>query len=221
MSVAFPAFWAQFWGDLRFDSVEFRLGENLLTAQTGGGEILTARRGQRLWSGVATISANTHDQQDQIRARLNLMQRPGSSFILYDPWRKYPQSDPTGSAINAHGSTVQVSSVASDRREITIKHLPNGYVLTRGDHVSIAYGSSPTRYYLGQVVTGATTQAGSPTTCTVELAPDIPATVTENDVVSVDFPHLKAVYVPNSFSGGERNRVGANSFSFEWRQTLR
>lgn len=218
-SITFPIDLAGFWQGLRVSSIQFTLGEAISMAETAGGEILTARRGNRLWSGTAEVTPAKPNDQDQVMALIDLIRQSGASFMVYDHKRRFSQHDPDGSH---QGATIcTASSVAADRREITLEGLPIGYVLTRGDHVSIAYGASPVRYYLGRVVQGATFAATTPTTVTVELTPTIPPGVTPGDAVSLVRPSCKAVYVPGSLKALTRRPVIDTGFSFQWTQTLR
>lgn len=219
MATQFPIWYGDFWERLPLSSYSFWLNDNLLTAETGGGEILTARRGQRLWHGTAQITPVSTGQADDVGATLDLLREAGTSFMVYDPARRWSQHDPDGSI---QGSEVcSVFAVNANLREITLQGLSAGYTLTTGDHVSIAYGSGPVRYYLGKVAVGGTFQAGTPTTATIELVPRLPSTVTQNDTVTLRRPVCKAVYVPESFRGLTRQPRADESFTFRWRQTVR
>ncbi|MBY6160036.1 hypothetical protein KUV73_04090 [Mameliella alba] len=187
-------------------------------SETGGGEILTARTGPRLWSGVATITAARPGDQDRVLAYVDLIRQSGASFHLFDPRRSRPQSDPSGTLQGVAVCTVQ--SVAANAREITLQGLPEGFVLTPGDLVTIPHGT-PAVPYLGRVVIGDSFAAGIPTTATVELVPFLPNDVHVGQEVTLTQPYCKAVYVPNSFSGVDRKPSHDTGFSFGWRQTVR
>lgn len=212
--IAFPLTLADFWQQQRIASLEFRLGENMEIAETGGGEILSARTGPRLWGGKIAIPRGTDDQVDNAVALIDLLRQPGGSFLINDPRRSAPRHDPDGSIQN--GATVTIQSITS-AREMVLAGLPNGFELGRSDHLSIIYGSDPVRYYLARIVTGGTVS----TTVSVEVQPFIPAGVTTGLTVFLRDPVCKAVYIPNSFSGGERVRLRSKAVMFSWRQTLR
>lgn len=215
-ALTFPLGAATFWDGLEIAALSFRLGEAMSASETGGGEVLTARMGTRLWSGEARIPPA--QDQDQALALIDLIRQPGAPFMVYDRRRQYAQADPGGAIQGA--AVCRVASVAANAREITLTDLPAGYVLTLGDHLSIAYGSSPIRYFLARVVAGGTF-AGSPAQVAIEVVPEIPAGVAADDVVSLVKPICKAVYIPESFSGVSRSLVLDSGFSFKWRQTLR
>ena len=206
-----------FWDQFALKSVKMTLGENLLQSSTEKGEVLTARRGARLWRGVATVTLNTGDNQDQAVALVEQVQEAGVSFLINDPKRVAPQADPSGALQG--GATVRVAAVdENDLRNITLEGLPTGFVLTRGDMVSIAYGSNPVRYYLGRVRSHSVFSGIVPR-AVVRLGPHVPRGVAVGDVATVRGAVCRAKYVPGSYSGVVRLPVLDDGFSFEWVQT--
>lgn len=215
--ITFPLSLADFWSKKRFTSLDFTLGENMEVSETGGGEILLARTGPRLWGGHISYPIGTDDDVDDTVALIDLLRQPGGSFLVNDPRRIAPRFDLDGS-IQA-GADVTVQSVTS-ARELVLVGLPLNFQLQRGDHISIAYGSNPVRYFLARIVVGGvTTPANS--TISVEVQPFIPDGITAGQTVLLRDPFCKAVYVPNSFSGGMRMPVLSGAVTFSWRQTLR
>lgn len=218
MAYAFPLGLPVFWNGLKIRSLRFELGEALTHSETQGGEILPARTGARLWSGEAEILPADGGAQDAAVALVDLIRGAGASFLVADPRRTFAAADPDGTA---QGSAVcRVASRDAGGREVTFRGLPAGWTFTPGDHVTIAYGSSPIRYYLGRVVAAASF-AGSPAQCVAELVPPVPAGVVADDLVTLKAPFCKAVYVPASFSGFTRDLEQDGAFTFAWRQTLR
>lgn len=216
MAITFPIDLATFWDSLGIHMYSFRLGEAMSVSETGGGEVLTARMGTRLWMGEAFVPPNR--DHDQVLALIDLIRQSGAPFLIYDRRRKFTQADPGGAIQGA--AVCRVASVAGNAREMTLTDLPSGYVLTPGDHLSISYGSTPIRYFLARVVTGGTF-VGAPAQVTVEVVPGIPEAVAADDVVRLIQPICKAVYVPDSFSGLRRRSAFDEGFSFAWRQTVR
>lgn len=215
MALAFPLDLADFWQGFRAASVSFTLGEAVAMAETGEGQVLTARVGQRLWYGSVATPITAVGGQDAVVALVDLLRDAAASFLIHDPRRAFPAADPGGAILGA--SAVTVAAVASNRRDVTLQGAPGGYVLSRGDHVSVQYGSGPVRYYLGRVVTGGSFAPNG----TVELAPALPAGIGAGATVHLARPRLKAVMVPESFSGFARLPGHDDGFSFSWRQTLR
>ncbi|MBY6163966.1 hypothetical protein KUV73_23995 [Mameliella alba] len=220
MAFSFPLAIADFWDDLRISSQRFTLGENMETAETGGGEILAARTGPRLWQGEARIAADTSDLQDRAVAMIDLIRQPGRPFLVYDTNRAAPQTDRDGT--EQGGAVCIVLAVGADRREVAFGGLPVGFALTRGDLLSIQYGANPTRFYLGRVVTGGVFSGGTPNFLAgVEVVPSLPEAITGSEVVTLRAPVCKAVYVPDSYSPPPRFIGSDGGLSFKWRQTLR
>lgn len=220
MAIQYPIDVSVFWDGARISTQKFSLGENMEVSETGGGEILPSRTGPRLWQGDAQFAPDRADLQDQATALVDLIRQPGRPFLVYDTNRAAPQFDPDGSIQGA--SVCTVLTAGADRREMSLGGLPVGFQITRGDLLSIAYGSSPVRYYLGRVVTGGTFSGGSPNFLAgVEVVPTLPAGVEAGAVVTLQKPVCKAVYVPDSYSPPSRTNGLDGGFSFRWRQTLR
>lgn len=216
MAYTFPLQRGQFWTALRPISWSFDLTSATSTAETGGGEVLTATRGTRLWTGTVHMPSRRKADQDKVRALIDLIQEPGASFLAYDWARKAPQSDPTGAQQGA--ATCAVASVGANRRDLTLSGLPSGFVLTVGDHLCIPHLGNPMRYYLGRVIQGATFASGQ---ATIEVMPSVPLGVQVNDAVQLRLPFCKAVYLPGSFQGVSRGQTFDSGFSFSWVQTFR
>ncbi|AET73302.1 hypothetical protein EMVG_00016 [Emiliania huxleyi virus PS401] len=222
MGYSFPLSLAQFHDLLRKQAADCNLGEALDIAETGGGEILSARIGNRLWAGSYTLHRQNAVDQEPILALIDLIRSPGRSFFTGDVAHRYPRLDPDGSILGATAVTVQ--SVEANNRELKLQGAPDGYTVSAGDHISIIYGSSPVKYGYFRVVSGSSfNDAFTPTrTGLIEVQPFIPAGITGGETVQLVEPRMKAVYVPGSFSGGGRVRpMKAGPIQFSWRQSLR
>lgn len=217
MAFSFPLDLEQFFDGLRIQVGDFDLGEAMTAAETGGGEILTAQRGTALWAGTISTPPAKARQQAAIRAKLSILRRAGSSFMVADTAMRLPQADPTG--IILASATPVVSALTSNWRELSIGGLPDGYAITAGDHLSIAFGAGGARRAYFEVVTGAVVSGGS--AGTIEVSPPIPNSVETGDAVQLLNPALKAVYRPNSYGGSQRQKGQmATGLSFSWIQTL-
>lgn len=219
MAIVFPLPPEVFWRNLKIAQLDFSLGEAVSLAETGGGEILSARRGARLWSCVVRVTSAKANNQDQIVAFVDVIRQSGASVMVYDPKRAFPQADPGG--VLQVGQSCFVLSIAANRRDVTLAGLPAGYTLTTGDLMSITYGADPDRHYLGRILVGGNFVAGDPNLLTVELVPPLPPGVSSNDSVQLVRPACKAVYVPGSYQGPTRVPGFDTGFSFNLRQTLR
>ena len=222
MALTFPLSLADFFDQVRFTALEFQLSDALEISETGAGEILTARNGQRLWGGTVSIVQNRYRDQEVIQSKLDVLRNSGASFLIGDRFAQYPKADPDGSILGA--TAVTVHSIEANNRELKLQGAPDGYTVSAGDHISITYGSSPVKYAYFRVVTGSSfSDATSPTrTGLIEVQPFISSSISAGASVQLVKPCLKAVYVPGSITGGSRSSLNIEGpIQFSWRQSLR
>lgn len=213
-SLTFPLDSAAFWDKLRIASATFALGDALQINQTRGGQVVTARLGVPLWRATVNLTASAPGRADNIAALVDLVRQSGASFHAYDPRRRLPQA-----GWDQGATSVTISAIASDRRELTVAGNLPGSVVTAGDHLSIVYG---TRIYYGRVVQGGTfSSAGASSAVTLEVTPSLPVAVSTSDAVRLAQPYLEAVYVPGSFAAPERMPGYDAGYGFDIMQTLR
>jgi hypothetical protein len=214
----YPLSLAQFFDLTEVQVGNFTLPDSRQFDMTGGGEILDASLGSRLWRGEVTLVPQTHKAQLGIEALIEVLMEPGASFFAYDKRGAYPAADPTGSILGA--STPTLDAVQSSGREVRVAGLPSGYTLTRGDQLAFAYSSAPTRYALHRVVDGdAAAGAGK---VTVEVTPPVRAGYTVASAVTLIKPAMLAKITPGSYrpSMGGVGRL-STGVTFGFTQTLR
>lgn len=190
MALSFPLSLAEFFNRLRIASLELAPTDATVTSRTRGGEVLTAQVGNVLWQGIAQLTPHYRADADAVRALLQLMRRPGASFLATPAHRAGPIADPVGTILGA--AAPKIDLIDANRRDVRIKDLPAGYVLSAGDYLSYTYGSSPTRYGFHQMVHGATAN-GSGVASGLEVTPPIPAGVSATIGVTLVAPVFKAV----------------------------
>jgi hypothetical protein len=214
MALSYPLSLAQFFHGLRLLDMSFDLDEAMTYSETGGGELLRARRGVQLWSGQIRLAPGPLVAAEAMRAKIDVLRRPGASFLIGHPVMRRPQADPTGSLFG--GATLSVHARVN-AREISIAGGVSGAQLSAGDHMSIALPGGRFAYF--RIVVGAAFSALG--RATVEVSPDLPASVGVGNPVTVILPHLKAVIRPGSHAGPvlRPSRV-AGEQSFSWVQTL-
>lgn len=222
MAYSFPLTLAQFQDLLPLDGVTVDLPGALSYSETGGGHLLPARQGSRLWRGQIDLMSDGPDAIEPILALIDILREPAASFLVGSAVRQYPKADPDGSILGA--ATVTVGSKDANNREMTLSGAPAGYVISAGDHLSIAYGTSPVQYAYFRVVTGGTF-TGAPTAVTgnIEVAPFIPGGVSAGAAVTLIKPRMKAILRSDEFtaprySGGAMLASGTR---FSWLQTMR
>lgn len=217
MARSYPLSAAAFFGGLRIAEMALDLGAAVQSSRTRGGEVITAALGNRIWAGSAAIWRDDNSPMDAIRADLFAMSQPGASFMVTPLHRSGPQADPEGTILGA--ATPVLHTIAANRREMRINGLPPAYQISKGDYLSIAYGSGPVRYWFGQVVVAATAD-GTGLTPLLEFVPPLPAAVTTTLAVTLVQPAFKAVMVPGSIASGTIRRVKTDGLSFNFIQTF-
>jgi hypothetical protein len=217
-ALTYPLSRAEFQARIRVASATFHDQEQLETSGLASGQILRADIGPQLWRGTVTLVPGYHDDVQAVEARLSILRRSGASFFISDPRRIGPRSDPEGTTLGA--STVQIHTLVTGNREIRLKGLPSGYVLSEGDMLSFSYSvGSVTLYALHRLVVGATAD-GSGVTPAFEVTPPIrPGAAVDAAVVLVR-PYCKAIMVPGSVRYGTAAPRITGGASFEFLQTL-
>jgi len=155
------------------------------------------------------------DEALQVLARLDALDGATNSFYAYNPASAFPQADPDGSGFGA--STPTIHTIAANRKELRIVGLPDDYVLTAGDMIAIDYGS-PSRRYLGRLVTGAAAD-GDGLTPLFEVRPHLRPGITTTLAATLIKPAMKCKIVPGTLSSAHDLMV-SGTISFTMRQTL-
>lgn len=217
MSVTFPLSIADFFGTLALAQAQFRLGGNLVTSETGAGEVLPAARGARLWSGRVTLTPAGAVAFEALSAKIDDLGRADAIFMVEHPFMAFPQGDPTGTILASATPTVQAK--AANAHVFSVGGLPAGYAVSAGDHLSIAFGTGAARRSYHRVRTGAVVSGGI--AANIHVNPPLPASVALGNAVQLLRPALKARMVPASWDApalDPGDLVGASGF--DWTQTL-
>jgi len=198
MAFTYPLSLSQFQDSLKLSISEFYLSNPRQMSRTAEGTQLTASLGEAVWQGSFSLPpTNDRHESARIDSLLSVLDRAGSSFLVYDPVKPLPASGGTTSATIA-------SLNSSDRRVMTIT---GGPTLAAGDLFSFTYGSSPTRYSLHRIVS----VSGS----TLEVTPFLPVGTTVGATLTFEKPVMKAVLMPSPDFGSHRPVIsGPKSFSF-------
>ncbi len=218
MALTFPLSLATFFNGLQIGQGAVYLPSAVEQNQSGDGELFTANLGPRLWKGSASILKRVHQQAASAEALLSILRQAGGSFFAADIRQNGPAADPTGAILGA--SSPVISTLNANTRDIRLSGLPAGYVLSRGDYLSFAYGSSPVRYAYHQIAVGSVAN-GSGVTGDIEVTPNIrPGAVVSTAVVLVR-PYFKAQIIPDSYQPAAGQGVQSSGLTFSFIQTLR
>lgn len=218
MAYSFPMALTDFFAEMPLMQMTMQLSEaRISSGETGAGEILTATMGVRLWGGTVSFQPMYYEDAVEVAALVSILEEPGSSFFVNNPTKTGPRSDPDGTILAS--ATPKISSINANNRDMLIKSLPNGYVLSGGDELSFAYGSNPTRYAFHRVVKGGTANGAGQ--LNVELSPRIRSGAVADIGLTLINPVCKAIVVPGSFDGGTYEGNVCQGMKFSWQQTLR
>ena len=121
------------------------------------GRVLVKDMGSPLWTLRATTKQLSPNQLDQWRARLTALENGLQTFWAYPMSRCFPQAYPNGSWYTGAGfaGTATLASISPNRKAISLSGLPNAFVLSVGDYLSIAGD-------LHQVMEAATADGAAP-----------------------------------------------------------
>lgn len=106
-------------------------------SRTAGGVTLVKSVGPMLWQANYVTVPMTTARAGEVEADLMSLQGGVHLFEGYDPRHPLPASDKVSAL-----SGVEVYAVIGDREGITLANLPSGFVITRGDWISIDDGTN-------------------------------------------------------------------------------
>lgn len=219
MALSYPLSADDFFAWLPISSITFHLPSAVEASETGGGEIITAELGARLWEGEITLGRMTYEEIARAEVYLAALQHPGRAFFAYDRRRPAPIADPFGTEISA--AAPQIASLDANNRELSLNNLPAGYALRVGDYLSFSYANSPVRNALHRIQTTEVVANAGGSTALFEVVPHIRPGAEVGAAVSLVKASCKAMLVPDSMSpGSNRARINEGT-KFQFRQTLR
>jgi hypothetical protein len=219
MVMTYPLDVTTFMDALPIQTLAMDLPEQMQISRMGNGEVLMSDLGERMWSGTVTLGLSTRAEAGRPLTLLNALRQAGRSFMAYDVRRPGPLLDLTGAALGS--STVTVNALYSSAFELSLAGLPPGYTLRSGDYLSFAYGTSPVRYALHQVVDWAVTAGVGGITPGFEVTPYLRTGVTVGLPVTLVKAACKAVLIPGTVQAGTGGHTIFSGTSFQFVQTLR
>ena len=219
MPVSFPLPFSQFWDNGHaVTGGSFHLTDNTMAYITEGGEVFTATRGTRLWTGRISFARRQARLTRRTDAILSELRESGASFYITPLDAAFPPHDPDGSLLGT--ATPVISAVQGNGREIGLAGLPPGYMLDQGDFLSFVYGSAPLRHALHQVVRRRSADA-SGSIPAIQLTPRLRPGLTPGGAVTLIRPFCKAIVRPRSYAPPEFRRLHGDGQGFDFLQTLR
>lgn len=187
-------------------SVKFNLNYGQETSGQAGGTIRVADLRSPLWTMQADCSTLMLDQLLDIETLIDQMGGARGSFYAWDPRRPYPKLDPTGAALGSNA--VKINSLGADNRSLSLRGLPVGYALSRGDPLSFDFGG---RRALHRVASISAVANGSGVTPVFEVVPNIRPGAALNADVTLKRAAAEMRLVPGSFNGNAEGLIGSIS----------
>jgi hypothetical protein len=189
------------------------------TSGQAGGQIRLKSLRSPLWTLRASSRELRPNELREWKARLAALENGKKTFWGYDLAACFPIAYPGGSwptGEDFEGDDAAISALPS-ATSVRLKSLPEGFVLSVGDHVAFSYGAGPS-YALHQVMEAATADEDGVTPA-FEIRPPIRQGAAINDVVSVKRPACLMMIVPGSVST-TANLNGRGAISFEAMQVV-
>lgn len=144
MAISYPLSLAQFAGTLGIARLEPQQMREAEYSGLGSGEAISADLAPARRRFTVSLASLEEDDASIITARLELLEAdPQATFYIADPRYIAPASDPTGASLTS--STVQIKTLNSNTKALSLKGLPSGFVINIGDRMAWDYGSSPYR----------------------------------------------------------------------------
>lgn len=202
---------ADFFFKLIIADYTLELGENLVSSQTGAGQINVSSLGPRLWRGSITIVQNAHNTISQQLALVRNVQNAGNYFIFTPKKFAAPQS---GVSLSGY-SPLTVSPVAG--YTLTMSGFPPNYPLTTGDYFSYVHA---TTHRMHQIAADAVADASGVVTVTL-VNPIRTNAIPANGLACTFLPaRFTARYVPGSLQTGRVLPGHGEAFTFDYVQSM-
>ncbi|WP_336799576.1 hypothetical protein [Kaistia sp. MMO-174] len=185
-------------------SVKFGLSYGQETSGQAGGTIRVADLRSPLWTMEAECSTLTLDQLLNVETLIDQIGGSKGSFYAWDPRRPFPELDPDGSGLGA--SAVKINSLGADNRSLSLKGLPPGYVVSRGDPLCFDFGGRRAFHRISSVSAAAN---GGGVTPEFEVVPNLRTGAATNADVTLKRPTAEMRLVPGSFNGNAQGMLGS------------
>ena len=167
---------------------------------SGDGRFWSAQLATPLWGATYPLYAQDAAHAREINATAYALDGMSKTLLWADPYYSGPASGMT-SGLGA----VTVNGIRQDRGAIALTGMPEGFVLSAGDYLSIAYGSG--RIYFGTFAEGGT--AGSAGGIgQKELRPYLPLNIATGARIELVRPHFRAMVTDFTPFANFRGRWG-------------
>ena len=164
------------------------------------GRFWSAQMATPLWGATYSLYTKGGADAREINAKINALDGMNQTMLWSDPYYKGPAS---GTRVGL--GSITIASIRADRGAIGLAGLPEGFVLSAGDYLSIPYAGG--RIYFGQFaeggIAGATGGLGAR-----EMRPYLPQTIAVGSGVNIITPRFKAMVTDYTPFASFRGRWG-------------
>lgn len=191
MALTFPYPLDQFSDHLRANAVTFSLERRDEHSGSGDGRVWSVQLSPPLWTAEVSLANRSAQLARDLEALIDGLDGSRGTFLFADPTYPGPASGSAGLG------DVSIAGIRSDRGAVGLTGLPAGFVLTRGDRLSIEFASG--RVYFGRFIEGGTaSQAGN--LGQREIRPYLPQGISAGINVELAEPRMKASIRPGGFT---------------------
>lgn len=213
MTISYPLSVSVFADQLKIASVSAIPGHQQEISGLGSGYLLAAEVGPALREYDVSTVELSHAEAAEVMALIEALYGSIKTFYLYDPRYRYPAYDTDGTILGS--STVQIKALNADDIRISLKGLPAGYTITRGDFMHWDFDSTRRAYHRA-VETVVADSAGETSEFEVR---DIIRGGVVNATVTLIKPAMKCLMLPGSLSD-EVVGLASTRISFRVRQVI-
>ncbi len=216
MALSFPLSVTSLADVIRMSSIRMKLIGDQQISGMGGGRIIVADLSPKYWEFEVTLINMENALARQVQSIIESLDEGLNDFYLYDPRAAYPIGDSDGTRLG--GATVKIHSLETNNKELKLKGLPNGYVLSAGDLFHFDFGT-PTKRALHRIVTGGVVPSGG-VSPTLEVRPHIMAGAEADITVTLIKPAARVKIIPGSFDPGTARQMMTTGMGFKARQVI-
>ncbi|MCZ4501031.1 MAG: hypothetical protein JWQ74_3586, partial [Marmoricola sp.] len=196
--------------------VKLRLVGQQEVSGLGSGQIYVVDLAPKYWEAEVNFINMENADARKIQGIIESLDEGMNDFYWFDPRSEYPIADPTGSILGA--SNPKIDALRNNNKELGIKSLPNGYVLSAGDFLSFDFGSAPVHRAFHRIVEGGVATGG--TTGWLEVRPHIRPGAAVNADVTLKRASMQMKMIPGSFDPGTARQMMTTGMSFKARQVI-
>jgi hypothetical protein len=195
VALAFPLTASVFLDTLKIRAVKFFREDYVEMSGLADGQLLTAEIAESKWKATLDLAPMLDDDAAAAQALIEAI-GPHNKFNVYDPRKRGPRMDPTGSVLGS-GAPV-INAIGVNNRSLRFSGLPAGYRLSRGDLFSYSFSGRQTLARLAEDATA----TGAGITPFVEVSYPLRTGTGIGQVIRFVKPFARMQFLPGSIDYG-------------------